>query len=94
VTTTAVVGEIGDDAVDLLLGADVDALGGLGQQQQLGSFDELSGEHHLLCVAAGKRSRARRRTRGADVEMRHLVDGEGTNGAAVEDAMAADRSTR
>ena len=40
----AVVGEHGDDPVDLLLRPDVDALGGLGQHQQLRRLDELAGE--------------------------------------------------
>ena len=37
------IGQLGDDAVDLLLGADVDALGGLGQHQHLWPLDQLAG---------------------------------------------------
>ena len=52
----AVLGQLGDDPVDLLLGADVDALGGLGQHQHLRPLDELPGQHDLLGVAAGHRA--------------------------------------
>ena len=52
----AVVGEFGDDPMDLLLGADVDALGRLGEHQDLRPLDQLPGQHHLLGVAARHRA--------------------------------------
>ena len=52
----AALGQLGDDPVDLLLGADVDALGRLGQHQHLRPLDELAGQHDLLRVAAGHRA--------------------------------------
>lgn len=48
---SAVVGEFGNDPVDLLLGADVYALRGFGQQQERRPFDELPCEHHLLRIS-------------------------------------------
>ena len=56
-TTTAVPsrGEAADDLVDLGLGADVDAVRRLVEEQHLGPGEERAGEERLLLVAARER---------------------------------------
>ena len=50
----AVVGEPTDEGVDLGAGADVDAAGGLVEQQDAAAAQQPPGEHDLLLVAAGE----------------------------------------
>ena len=50
----ALVGQLLDDAVDLVLGADVDAAGGFVQDQQVRVGEHPLGQDHLLLVAAGE----------------------------------------
>ena len=50
----ALLGQLADDAVDLALGAHVDAAGRLVQHQQVGVREQALGEDHLLLVAAGE----------------------------------------
>lgn len=50
----ALPGEFVDEALDLGLGADVDAAGGFVEQQHLGLQAEPAGEEYLLLVAAGE----------------------------------------
>ena len=72
----AVVGEGGDEALDLRLGADVDAAGGLVEEQQLGRRQQPAGEQHLLLVAAGEVGDDRLRVGRADVEGLDVLVGE------------------
>ena len=53
----ALVGQGGDESLDLGLGADVDAAGGLVEDQQLRRGEQPAGEQHLLLVAAGQVAR-------------------------------------
>ena len=46
--------EVGDELLDLGLGADVDAAGGLVEDQQPRLGDQPAGQQHLLLVAAGE----------------------------------------
>jgi hypothetical protein len=46
--------EVCDQAVDLGLGADVDAARGLVEKQHAAAAQKPAGEHHLLLVAAGE----------------------------------------
>ena len=50
----AAVGEGADELVDLAAGADVDAAGGLVEQQHPAVAQQPAGEHDLLLVAAGQ----------------------------------------
>lgn len=50
----ALAGEVVDEALDLGLGADVDAAGGFVEQQDLGLQAEPAGQQDLLLVAAGE----------------------------------------
>ena len=50
----ALVGQVDDELIDLILGAHVDAAGGLVQQQHLGVGEEPAAENDLLLVAAGE----------------------------------------
>ena len=52
--------ELGDLALDVGLGADVDAAGRLVEDDQLGSGGQPAGEQHLLLVAAGEVADERR----------------------------------
>src|SRR5476649_1192445 len=47
-------GQFADDAVDFILGADVDAAAGLIEYQHVRTREQPLGQHHLLLVAAGQ----------------------------------------
>ena len=52
----ALVGQIDDELVDLILGAHVDAAGGFVQQQHLRLGQQPAADDDLLLVAAGQRA--------------------------------------
>ena len=64
----ALVGEPADEGVDLGAGADVDAAGGLVEQQDPAAVQQPAGEDDLLLVAAGQGARLAVHAGGADVE--------------------------
>src|SRR6202021_2295558 len=70
----ALAGKRDDQAVDLMTGADVNALGRLVEEEDLGRVHQDAGEEELLLVAAGE-GRDRRGGRGAlDVQLAHGTD--------------------
>ena len=66
-------GEVADHLVDLRLGADVDALGGLVEEQDLGLRGQPAGEQHLLLVAARQRRHRLLPRPGAQLEPAEVV---------------------
>ena len=64
----AAVGQRPDELVDLGAGADVDAAGGLVEQQHPAVAQQPAGEHDLLLVAAGEGAHGAGHAVGADVE--------------------------
>ena len=62
-------GELGDQGVDLGLGADVDAAGGFVEDENLRLGGEPAGDDDLLLVAAGEGADALLHRRGADAEV-------------------------
>ena len=54
-------GQVVDDAVDVLLGADVDAAGGVVEEEDVGIAQQPAGEQDLLLVAAAEGADRRRR---------------------------------
>ena len=50
----ALIRHVADQGVDLLLGAHIDAAGGVVEQQDVRTAGQGPGEYHLLLVAAGK----------------------------------------
>ena len=74
-TTTAapLVGEVGDQGVDLGAGADVDAAGGLVEQQDPAAVHQPAREEHLLLVAAGEGAARAVGVRRSDVERVDLL---------------------
>lgn len=67
----AFAGEVVDEALDLGLGADVDAPGGLVEQQDLGLQAEPAGQQDLLLVAAGEFADLLLGARGLDPQPLH-----------------------
>ena len=53
-TASPLPGQLVDDVVELALGADVDALGGLVEHDHLGFGQQPAGQQHLLLIAAGQ----------------------------------------
>ena len=47
-------GELGDDRVDFVFGADIDAARRLVEDQHLGAGEQPLRQHHLLLIAAGE----------------------------------------
>ena len=76
--------EAADDLVDLALGADVDALSGLVEDQELGLGREPAGEGNLLLIAAGEAAAAGFRTGAFDGEVTNVIQGERAFGAKAE----------
>ena len=67
-------GEIDDQSIDLVAGADIDALGGFVEEQDARCPHEHAGKEELLLVAAGKmRDRGRRRAR-LDLQLAHRAE--------------------
>ena len=70
-----VAGELGDQPVDLGLGADVDAARGLVEQQHAALAQQPAREHDLLLVAARELARDPVRVVGHGVELAQLLGG-------------------
>ncbi len=66
----AVVGEPADQRVELARAPDVDAAGGLVEQQHVAAVQQPAGEHRLLLVAAGQRAHRAGGVGRPDVEPR------------------------
>ena len=94
----AVVGEVGDDAVDLLLGADVDSLSGFGQQEQFGPLDKLAGEHTFCALPPESFRRSGFRPMPSPTALhqvfRHLRSSRRSTNACPARGAGGDRSTR
>ena len=71
----ALAGELDDEPVDLVAGADVDALGRLVEEEDVRRVHQHAGEEELLLVAAGKVRHGRRRGARLDVQFAHGADG-------------------
>src|SRR6478735_10027703 len=69
----ALAGELGDELLDLGLGADVDAASGLVEDQHLGLGDQPAGQQHLLLVASGEVAHQRVGVGRTDVELLDVV---------------------
>ena len=68
-------GQLGDQAVDLGLGADVDAARGLVEQQDAALAQQPARQHDLLLVAAGELARDPVRVVRHDVQLAQLLAG-------------------
>ncbi len=84
----AAVGERPDQLVDLGAGADVDAAGGLVEQQHPAVAQQPSGQHDLLLVAAGQGADGAGHAVGGDVEAGGELGGAAPLLASVEEAEA------
>ena len=69
-------GQLVDDGVDLVFGADVDAAGRLVEDQHLRIGEQPFAQHHLLLVAAGQIQRLLQDAGGADVEFGAVLLGD------------------
>src|SRR3954451_19912993 len=69
----AVGGQIAYEFLDLGLGADIDAAGGLVEDEQRRLGDQPAGQQHLLLVAAAEVLDGRVRISGPDVEHLHIA---------------------
>ena len=86
----ALTGEVGEQAVHLGLGADVDAARGLVDDQQLGLGGQPLGDDHLLLVAAAHRGRGHVEGAGLDLELGGPRAGRPVLGAGGEQAEAGE----
>ena len=75
------VGELADEGVDLVLGADVDAPRRVVEQDDGRGHLQPLGQHDLLLVAARQRRHGGRRSGGLDAEPGDLPIGDGVGGA-------------
>ena len=85
-------GQVVDDLVDIRLGADVDAPGGLVEDQHGRLGVEPLGEHRLLLVAARQQADGLGQPGGADVELLPEPLGGGRSAAPVDQPEPSRRS--
>src|SRR5262249_38119997 len=80
--------DIADERVDLHLGRDIDALGGLIEQEQGDPPRQPFRQNHLLLIAAGQRARLELRAPRTDIDQFHHLGTDAFAGVAMEPADA------